>query len=283
MNFKTILTLHDYFSACPNGGFYDYKKKKICKLNPMSLKCIMCNCDSRNYAFKLFRIIRQFIQNNLVKLSKNISKIIYVSQFSKQIMHKRFINVDSSIISNPISIKKPDNRVACENNDKYIFLGRLDSEKGIEMFCEAITNMNLNGIVVGTGKLYNILKKKYNNIEFVGWKNANEIEKILSKVRVLIFPSLLYETMGLTVLEAQIMGIPVICNNITSAIDYIKNDYNGYIFNNSSLNSLQQKISYCCENSNIKRLSINSFNDLKVNSFISENYFEKLIDFYDKN
>ena len=26
MRFKVVLTLHDYFSACPNGGFFNYKK-----------------------------------------------------------------------------------------------------------------------------------------------------------------------------------------------------------------------------------------------------------------
>lgn len=46
---KVILTLHDYFTLCPCGGFYDYKSKKVCNKSPMSLKCILCNCDKRNY------------------------------------------------------------------------------------------------------------------------------------------------------------------------------------------------------------------------------------------
>ena len=26
MKFKVVLTLHDYFTACPNGGYFNYKK-----------------------------------------------------------------------------------------------------------------------------------------------------------------------------------------------------------------------------------------------------------------
>ena len=37
MGFNTLITLHDYFTLCPNGGLYDYKKQEICTKDPMSL------------------------------------------------------------------------------------------------------------------------------------------------------------------------------------------------------------------------------------------------------
>ena len=43
MKFKVVLTLHDYFTACPNGGYFNYKKNEICHLKPLSMKCIKCN------------------------------------------------------------------------------------------------------------------------------------------------------------------------------------------------------------------------------------------------
>ena len=77
MNFKVVLTLHDYFTACPNGGYFDYKENKICKRKPLSWQCIECNCDSRNYGFKIYRLIRQFVQNKIVKLNKKLQKFIF--------------------------------------------------------------------------------------------------------------------------------------------------------------------------------------------------------------
>ena len=74
--FKVVLTLHDYFSACPNGGYYNYVKNEICNLEPLSMKCITCNCDSRNNMFKFYRIIRQFVQNNIVQINKKIKYAI---------------------------------------------------------------------------------------------------------------------------------------------------------------------------------------------------------------
>ena len=34
--FKVAITVHEYFLVCPNGGFFNYPKKEICVLKPMS-------------------------------------------------------------------------------------------------------------------------------------------------------------------------------------------------------------------------------------------------------
>jgi len=70
MGFKVVFTLHDYFSVCPNGGFFNYSNNTICYLKPLSFSCIKCKCDSRNSLFKMYRILRSFIQNKIVKLSR---------------------------------------------------------------------------------------------------------------------------------------------------------------------------------------------------------------------
>ena len=31
MKFKVVVTLHDYFTACPNGGYFNYKTNEICQ------------------------------------------------------------------------------------------------------------------------------------------------------------------------------------------------------------------------------------------------------------
>lgn len=41
--FPMVLTAHDYFSICPNGGLYNYQTRAICKFRPMGIKCLLCN------------------------------------------------------------------------------------------------------------------------------------------------------------------------------------------------------------------------------------------------
>ena len=109
LDFRVVLTLHDYFTACPNGGYFNYNSNNICKLKPLSWKCIKCNCDSRNYAFKLYRVIRQFIQNKIVKVPQKIKYVIGISNLNIEILKKTL---------NPqITIKKINNPIDYEGED----------------------------------------------------------------------------------------------------------------------------------------------------------------------
>lgn len=222
MKFKVVLTLHDYFTACPNGGYFNYKKNEICHLKPLSWKCVMCNCDSRNYAFKIYRVIRQFVQNKIVKLNDKLEYVITISDFSEKIL-KQTLNPRTKIarIYNPIDIEPSKEKRDFTKNKYYLYVGRVSKEKGVDLFCQAITELNLEGIVVGDGNERERLKKLYPNIQFTGWKSSDEVKEYMKNAKVLVFPSRWYETAGLTVLEAQAYGIPCIVSQNTAAVEFV--------------------------------------------------------------
>ena len=129
--------------------------------------------------------------------------------------------------------------------------------------------MNLNGIVVGDGNEKNSLQKKYGNINFVGWKNSKEVKQYMKKAKALIFPSRWYEGAGLTILEAQSLGIPCIVSRNCAGSDFIIENENGYLFD--GIDELKGKIS----NINIENFK---FDD---NNYSKETYLSNLIKLYD--
>lgn len=222
MKFKVVLTLHDYFTACPNGGYFNYKKNKICHLKPSSWKCIKCNCDSRNYQFKLYRIIRQFVQNKIVKLNERLENVITISEFSEKILKPTLgKNTKMTRIYNPIDIDENADKVDPSKNEYYLYVGRISKEKGVDIFCQAITELNLKGIIVGDGEEKHKLENKYNNIEFTGWKNSCEVKEYMKNAKALVMPSRWYEGAPLTPLEALQYGIPSLVSNNCAASDII--------------------------------------------------------------
>ena len=271
MNFKIVLTLHDYFTACPNGGYFNYKKNEICYYKPLSWKCIKCNCDSRNYFFKLYRIIRQFVQNKIVKLNDKLENVISISEFSEKIL-KNTLGKNTKItrISNPIELNNEE-FIESSNNEYFLYVGRIDKEKGVDLFCQAITELNKSGIVVGDGNEREKLQKEYPHIEFTGWKNKIEVKKYMKNARALIFPSRWYETAGLTVLEAQSIGLPCIVSKNTAASEFIEDKKNGFLFEN--LEDLKDKIKQI---DNIKMETNN------IEKFNYQNYKKNIIELYNK-
>lgn len=271
MKFKVVLALHDYFTACPNGGYFNYKKNEICHLKPLSWKCIKCNCDSRNYGFKLYRVIRQFVQNKIVKLNERLENVITISEFSEKILKPTLgENTKITRIYNPIDIDENAEKVDPSKNEYYLYVGRISKEKGVDLFCEAITDLELKGIVVGDGDEKVKLENKYPNIEFTGWKNKDEVKQYMKGARALIFPSRWYETAGLTVLEAQSLGIPVIASENCAGKEFMNEK--GYTF--KGIDDLENKI--IIFNKEIENSKIN------IQKYYINNYQENIISLYKK-
>ena len=273
--FKIVLTMHDYFTACPNGGYFNYKKNEICHLKPLSFKCIKCNCDSRNYAFKLYRIIRQFVQNKIVRLNDKLTDVISISEFSEKIL-KNTLNKNTKIyrVYNPIDLDKNPTKVDYRKNNYYLYVGRISKEKGVNFFCEAISSLNLKGIVVGDGEEKEKLMKLYPNITFTGWQDSKKVKEYMRGAKALIFPSLWYEGAPLTPLEAMQYGIPVISSGCNAAKDYIIEGKNGFIYYNYE--DLIRKLQVIDKN------NLQFKNALKMERYSSKNYKEELIKLYDK-
>lgn len=267
--FKIVLTLHDYFTICPNGGFFNYKTCKICDLNPMSKECFFCNCDSRNYFFKIYRCIRQSIQNK--NIVDKIQNVIYISDFSWKILKKHFSkSVNSQLIHNPINIGNDSyKKVQCDNY--YLYVGRISREKGTDIFCKMIDKSGLKGIVIGDGPLKEELSKKYSKIKFLGWKSKEEVKGYMAGANALILPSRLYEVAPLTPLESYSVGRPVIISNCCAARDYLTQN-NGILIDINNINESVEKLLFFDKNKEKYKFKSEKY-DLEL-------YFNQLIKFY---
>lgn len=280
--FSVVITVHDYFLVCPNGGLFDYQKRRICDIKPMSMKCVLCNCDARSYPQKLFRVLRQRSQNKNIRKCKNIS-YIFISQFSKGEFLKRYNKIPQDkqyFLPNMINFPEHRERVKCEENDTYLFIGGITEIKGIRLFCEAVTKANVKAIVIGQGILRDELEKQYPNIEFVGWKSKEEMIPYLNQARCLIFPSIWYEVSPLTPLEVMAYGIPVICSDLNAASDFIDGDINGLIYKGISVNELSKAIDETTDSNFVKQLSQNCFEQFKAELYSSNSYVQGLIKIY---
>ncbi len=269
-NFKLVLTLHDYFTSCPNGGFFNYKKNQICTLCPMSAKCIKTNCDSRNYGFKIYRVIRQFVQNKVVGLPKKLEYIIYLSDLQWDVLKGNFENLKyKKKILNPMDFKV--SKTGKKNKDGYyLYVGRLSQEKGIKIFCEALSQVGYPAIVVGDGPLFDELSNEYSTIKFVGWKDSEDVKRYMQDAKALVFPSLWYEGQPLVPMEAESLGIACIVSDKSSAKEFVKNKdfvYDGG--NVESLKGMVERFNFC-------------YNRIKIEpGNIRNQYSKEVISFYE--
>ena len=225
---KPFISIHDYFAACPNGGFYNYKTEQICEYLGASLQCMLCNCDKKNYTQKLWRYIRQKLQDNHIRYSSNI---IYIatSRFSYNAIRRSLASKEVRWVENPINIYS-GSKVRCYDNQYFLFVGRLSQEKGADLFCQAIRSINAKGIVVGAGENFDVYSKEYPEIEFVGWKTSQQMHEYINRSRALVVPSRYYEGSPLIVPEMQCYGLPCIVPDRCAARESVEDGINVLIF-----------------------------------------------------
>lgn len=278
-NVKVFLTLHDYFTICPNGGMFNYKKQRICNCKRIGAKCLFTNCDSRNYFVKLYRYARLFVQNKLVRFYKYLSGIISISNFSEAKIKELFKKkVPFYRVNNPIQIDFNTERSKPELSKSYVYVGRLDPEKGVENACKAAATLGFDFKIIGSGILFDELKNKYSkygNISFLGWLKKNEVFEHLKNARALIFPSLWYEGAPLTIFEAMSFGIPCIISNSSAALDFVNKD-NGYIYDTNNVDEMIECIKASYDDSIIKDKSI-LFYESRHRISLEEDYYNKLL------
>lgn len=264
MGFKVVLTLHEYFAACPNGAFLNYKSNKCCHEIPCSFKCLTTDCDSRNYLFKLYRFIREKRYYRDIDLSA--INCIFVSELQRSLISKyKKINNYETICS---PIEEIDKDYHGTKKYDFTYIGRSSREKGISLFLKLAEVMpDKKFLIVG-----NYRGRTVHNLSTTGWVSEKEVEHYLKDSNCVIVPSLLPEPFGLVVVKAVAFGIKCLVSDNIGAVDYI-NSSTGLVFEQGNFEDLKVKAREIEEMPNLERKNV---------LIRKEDYICKLIEFYNK-
>ncbi len=258
-NFPVVVTLHEYFTACPTGCLYLHADRAVCTLAPMSLSCIRKNCDSRSYAFKVYRVVRQAIQRTIGGVPRDVDNYISVSDFSSRIL-RPLLPSRSQIrrVDNPVDVVKTP-RVAAEANNTVVFVGRLSAEKGGILLAKAARIAGVNVVFVGDGPDREAIAAVNPDAQCTGWLDKPGVTAYLRSARCLVVPSLWYETLGLVVLEAAALGVPAIVPRGTAVCDLVDEGRTGLAFERGNADDLASQLHTFADDAFVRNLSNNAY------------------------
>ncbi|MCC9624250.1 glycosyltransferase family 4 protein [Thalassospira sp. MA62] len=279
--FPLVLSLHDYFSACPNGSFYDFARHTPCERKPLSLSCITCNCDSRHLSHKIWRITRQNIQRHIGHFPENVDAFIAVSNFSQRILEP-FLPNETPIyrLNNPVECLRSEPATPA-TRQTILYIGRLTSAKGANLLAAAARDAGIRITFVGDGELKSSLEATYPEHTFTGWLDFQHIAQLLNQARALVLPSLSYETLGLTVLEAAARGLPAIVSDECAATDVVRHRENGLHFKSGDKTSLSQALLCLEDDGLVAKLGAAAYKHFWASPPTLEKHVEGLVGIYE--
>ncbi len=217
--FPTVCTLHDFFAACPNGAFFDYRRNEPCTLRGLSAACVARSCDKRHVAHKAYRLVRSAAQRHLARFPATVRDYITLSARSSALL-RPYLPDDARLypLENITDVAR-GRPVDVAANRALVVLGRLDAEKGVTLAAEAARRAGLPITFIGDGPLRVEIEAMGGRV--TGWLPASEVAAELHQARCLLFPSLWYETFGLVVAEAAARGVPAIVSDISAAAERV--------------------------------------------------------------
>lgn len=279
-HFKIAITCHDYGINCPLKRYFNFNKRCMCNYKAMSFNCLMTNCDRRGYAQKIYRMICNVLLRRLLK--KNDLALLYPARLVKEDMdkHLRLPHKDF-ILDNPVEIRQMQ-KMEPQKNDRYLYIGRIDREKGLDLFCSAVTKANVPADIIGDGEEKERLMKLYPNISFHGWLTSADMEPIIRKARCLILSSLWTEIRPLVVPEVQCgYGLPCIIPSVCSWADEMRKEKTGLLYEIGDEASLLQCIELCKSDERIAELAANC-RKIDIDRYSEKTHIENLIKIYER-
>jgi len=237
-----LLHIRDFYYLCPRIFLLD-SSNKLCEGPLDELKCAKClQASLMLYIPEHLRSTytpQTFVQA-VVDRIEYVKKLLLLpdiivcpSGFMKEKL-VRFGVPASKIEVHPDGVrelprvrdKKLGSRVT------FGFLGGLYLHKGAHVLLEAFSKLDQSKaeLLLYGGGDQGLIQHGDLNIRFMGEYSHQDLPNILSKLDVLVHPSICHESYSLVIHEALAAGVPVVVSDIPAQRDYVKDGANGLRF-----------------------------------------------------
>jgi glycosyltransferase involved in cell wall biosynthesis len=161
-------------------------------------------------------------------MPKGLREFIYLAPEQREIM-RPYVHDDARwhYLPNPVG-PQPDQRVLAEQNQTFLFIGRLSPEKGALVAAQAAKLAGVPIAFCGDGQERDAVIRANPEAQMLGWLEADALKRCLGRARCLVFPSLWYECYPLVVAEALRAGVPVLVADTSLAASSVENGVNGW-------------------------------------------------------
>ncbi len=185
---------------------------------------------------------------------------------------KKFYRREAEVIFPPVDTNVGD---LLDKEDFYVTASRMVPYKRIDLIVEAFSKMpDKKLIVIGDGPEEDRIKAKAtgNNITFMGYLSTNKMMEYIKKAKAFVFAA--EEDFGITPVEAQACGTPVIAYGKGGALETVVESKTGLFFKEQTVDSVIEAIN------KFEKMSIKSKDCVThANSFSIAKFKEKFSTF----
>ena len=181
------------------------------------------------------RIILHYIRMWDLRTVNNVDHFIAISHYIERRI-KKYYRRESTVIYPPVDVDKFE--LCEEKKDYYLTASRMVPYKKIKLIVEAFNEMpDKKLVVIGDGPEFAKTKAiARENITMMGYKPYEVLKEKMQHAKAFVFAA--EEDFGITPIEAQACGTPVIAYGKGGALETIKENETGIFFYQQDVESI---------------------------------------------
>jgi glycosyltransferase involved in cell wall biosynthesis len=213
-----VLTLHNYRLMCANAVLYrDGGRCQDCVgHHPFHAVRHACYRGSRLQSVPAALTIAA--QRAVGTYTNHVDVFVALSEFGRGLFIRAGLPGDRLLVKPHFVPTQPPRPAPPSSSREILCIGRLDRAKGHRALLEAFHGRRDRGLtltIIGSGDDEPQLRRMaQEDVRFLGQRPRDEVMVHLRRARALAFPTQMYETFGLTVVEAMAAGTPVLASDL---------------------------------------------------------------------
>lgn len=220
-----VATLHNFRLGCLNAMFFrDGQPCDDC-LGTHLLRGIGHRCYRDSLVASSVAAVSTDFHRRLRTWQRHVELFLVMTQFGyAKALHAGLpgeqVRIKPHFVADPGPRQSPPS-----TSRTVLYVGRLAPEKGIVALLDAWgvdPPCGLELEVIGDGPLRaDLERERPPGVVLTGPATRDEVRQAMSRSRVLVFPSLWYETFGMVLIEAMASGLPILASDIGGTAEVV--------------------------------------------------------------
>ncbi|WP_293883717.1 MULTISPECIES: glycosyltransferase family 4 protein [unclassified Sphingobacterium] len=236
-----VMTLHNFRLLCPSATLYHHNHLFLDSIHENFPWTAVRQKAFNNSTVKTFILALNYWVHRKIGTWKKVNRYINLSSFAKEIFVKSTLNLSPHLFVVKPNFVFPTTIVPNVTPPYFIYVGRLSEEKGILNLIDAFIGTDFKLQIIGGGPLEAVVNRRIKgqpNISYLGFKKRDEILPLVANAQALLVPSICFEGMPITILEAYSVGTAVLCSNIGPLPELIAPGKTGLTFDPHNKNDI---------------------------------------------
>jgi glycosyltransferase involved in cell wall biosynthesis len=269
-----VQTLHNYRLGCINGYLYrEGHRCEICVGRRVPLAGVLGRCYKGSVTASVAAAAVGAAHAFAGTWSKYVDAFIAPSGFARTKAVAAGLPPERVVVK-PHFVEpapEPGGHDGCFG----LYVGRLSHEKGLHTLVEAagVIGSGIQLKIAGSGPLEHLKATAPASVQWLGHLPHQRVIELMQDAAYLVFPSEVYETFGLSIVEAFSTGLPVICATGGAPEELVRDGETGLHFEAGNAQLLAERIDWAQQHPDaLRQMGINARLEFQARYTADRNY-----------